>query len=161
MTVAGNLTADPETRFTPNSNQVTHFTIASTPRVYNQQTQQWDDGETSFVRCQVWRNQAENVAESLHKGDRVVVTGTFAQRSWVDENQQKHSVWELQADDVAASMKFARVQVQRQRANQREGQSNSSRQQATTEGNDSGLNEFKPDPAKKPAARKQQMQATA
>ncbi|MEU7140850.1 single-stranded DNA-binding protein [Nocardia sp. NPDC046473] len=141
MTVAGNLVADPEIRATPNGNVVTHFTVASTPRQLNQKTGQWQDGQTSFMRCQVWRDQAENVAESLHKGDRVVVSGTLSQRSWTDENQQKHSVWELQAEDVAASMKFAQVQVNRQRANQRQSQQASEDHTAP--------------------ARKQQIQATA
>ncbi|MFJ9365411.1 single-stranded DNA-binding protein [Nocardia sp. NPDC101769] len=152
-TVAGNLTADPVLRATPNGNMVAHFTVASTPRTYNQASKQWEDGEPNFMRCQVWRDQAENVAESLHKGDRVVVSGTLQQRSYVDQDNQKQTVWELHAEDVAASMKFARVQVNRQRQNQ--GQN----QQAGD-----GIDEFKPNggEARKPATgRKQTMQASA
>ncbi|MBF6329788.1 single-stranded DNA-binding protein [Nocardia transvalensis] len=165
VTVAGNLTADPELVATPNGNYVTKFTVASTPRTYNQQSGQWQDGQTSFVNCQVWRDQAENVAESLHKGDRVVVTGAFNQRSWTDQENKRHTVWELQADDVAASMKFAQVKVNRRRANQRAGQQYSNGSQQHTEQAGDGMSEFAPNgddkPARKVAGRKQQIQATA
>jgi single-strand DNA-binding protein len=114
LSITGNLTADVELAFTPNGTAVTNFTVASNPRVYNQQTGEWQDGQALFMRCRVWREQAENVAESkLRKGTRVTVTGTLVQRSWEDDQQQKHTVYELEADDVSASMRNARLTVKR------------------------------------------------
>jgi single-strand DNA-binding protein len=113
LTITGNLTADPELRFTPSGAAVANFTVASTPRTFNQTTNQWEDGQALFLRCAVWREQAENVAESLHKGDRVVVTGTLVQRNWETEDKQKRSTFELEVDDVAASLRFARATVKR------------------------------------------------
>ncbi|MEU4183607.1 single-stranded DNA-binding protein [Nocardia sp. NPDC050712] len=114
MTITGNLCADIELRFTPNGVAVTNFTVASTPRHYNKQTLKWEDGETLFIRCRVWRDQAENMAESrLRKGTRVTVTGNLQQASWQDEQENKHTVYELEAEDVAASMRYAQVTVKR------------------------------------------------
>lgn len=112
ITVTGNLTADPELRFTPTGTAVANFVVASTPRIWDQKANEWKDGDASFMRCSVWYEQAENVAESFHKGDRVVVTGILGQRHWVDEQSgDKKSLWELRADDVAASVRFARVRI--------------------------------------------------
>jgi single-strand DNA-binding protein len=108
----GNLTADPELRFTPSGAGVANFTVASTPRTFDRQTQEWQDGDALFLRCSVWRAQAENVAEGLRKGDRVVVTGRLKQRSY-EKDGQKRTVIELEADEVAASAKFATVTAQR------------------------------------------------
>lgn len=114
MTVTGNLTADPELRFTPKGHGVVRFTVASNPRKYNQQTDQWEDGQATFMRCQVWRNQAENFAESaLVKGTRITVSGVLTQHTWEDDNQQKKSMFVLDAEDVSASMRNAQVTVKR------------------------------------------------
>lgn len=113
--ITGNLTADPELRFTPNGVAVASFSVAVTPRVMDTQTNQWRDGNTSFMRCQAWRDMAENVAESLHRGDRVTVTGVLAQHSWEDpETKAKRSAWELTAEDVSASLRYARVRIAKQ-----------------------------------------------
>ncbi|MGW5388186.1 single-stranded DNA-binding protein [Nocardia sp. NPDC003963] len=114
MTVTGNLTADVEVKFTPTGTAVANFTVASTPRVYNRQSNQWEDGQALFMRCRVWREQAENIAESkLRKGTRVMVTGELTQRSWEDDEGGKHTIYELDAHDVAASMRFAQVAVRK------------------------------------------------
>lgn len=114
MSVTGNLTAPPELRYTPNGHAVTRFTVASNPRTFNQQSGEWEDGQAVFVRCQVWRDQAENVAESdLRKGMRVTVSGILTQHNWEDDDKQKHSIYVLEADDVSASMRFAQVAVKR------------------------------------------------
>ena len=112
ITVTGNLTADPELRFTPNGTAVANFVVASTPRIWDQQANEWKDGDASFMRTSVWYEQAENVAESFRKGDRVVVTGVLGQRHWVDETTgDKKSMWEMRADEVAASVRYARVKI--------------------------------------------------
>ena len=93
LTIIGNLTQDPELRFTPSGAAVANFTVASTPRTFDRQSNEWKDGETLFMRCSVWREAAENVAESLQRGMRVVVTGRLVSRSWDDkESGQKRSV---------------------------------------------------------------------
>lgn len=112
LTVTGNLCDAPELRFTPAGVAVASFVVASTPRTFDSKTNEWRDGTASFMRCSVWREQAENVAESLRKGDRVTVSGILAQHHWEDEETKaKRSAWELQADEVAASMKFARLRI--------------------------------------------------
>ena len=112
ITVIGNLTADPELRFTPSGAAVANFTVASTPRKFNKQTNEFEDGETLFMRCSVWREAAENVAESLTRGVRVVVTGNLVSRSWEDkETGQKRSVMEMQVDDVGPSLRYATATV--------------------------------------------------
>lgn len=113
ITVVGNLTADPELRFTPNGAAVANFTVASTPRTYDKQSQQWVDGDALFLRCNIWREPAENVAESLKKGDRVMVTGVLKQRSFENREGEKRSVIEVDAEEVGPSLKFATARVSR------------------------------------------------
>lgn len=113
LTVIGNLTADPELRFTPNGAAVANFTVASTPRTFDRQSQEWRDGETLWMRCSIWREAAENVAESLAKGQRVIVQGRLVQRSWEDKEGQKRTVVEMQADEVGPSLTWATAQVAR------------------------------------------------
>jgi len=113
ITVVGNLTADPELRFTPNGAAVANFTVASTPRTFDRQSQEWRDGETLWMRCSIWREAAENVAESLQKGMRVIVQGRLVQRSWEDKEGQKRTVVEMQADEVGPSLTWATAQVTR------------------------------------------------
>ena len=114
MTVTGNLTADVELKFTPNGVAVVNFTVASTPRVWNKERNAWEDGQALFMRCRAWRDLAENIAESrLSKGTRVTVAGTLTQRNWEDEEKNKHSIYELDAEEVAASLRFAQVSVKR------------------------------------------------
>ncbi len=112
ITVVGNLTADPELRFTPSGAAVANFTVASTPRQFDRQSNDWKDGETLFMRCSVWREAAENVAESLTRGARVVVSGRLVSRSWEDkETGQKRSVMEMQVDEVGPSLRYATAKV--------------------------------------------------
>lgn len=112
ITVIGNLTADPELRFTPSGAAVANFTVASTPRTFDRQTNEWKDAETLFMRCSVWREAAESVAESLTRGTRVVVTGRLVSRSWEDkETGQKRSVMEMQVDEVGPSLRYATAKV--------------------------------------------------
>ena len=112
ITLVGNLTGDPELRFTPSGAAVANFTVASTPRTFDRQTSEWKDGETLFMRCSIWREAAENVAESLHRGTRVVVTGRLVSRSWDDkETGQKRTVMEMQVDEIGPSLKYATAKV--------------------------------------------------
>ena len=112
ITITGNLTGDPELRYVSSGTPVASFTVASTPRSLNRQTNQWEDGEAMFVRCSVWREYAENVAESLSKGMRVVVTGRMTVRSYEYNGQQRTSI-EIQVDEVGPSLRYARAQVTR------------------------------------------------
>ena len=112
ITIVGNLTADCELRFTPSGHAVANFTVASTPRQFDRQSNEWKDGETLFMRCSVWREAAENVAESLQRGTRVVVQGRLVSRSWEDkETGQKRSVMEMQVDEVGPSLRYATARV--------------------------------------------------
>ena len=112
LTIVGNLTGDPELRFTPSGAAVANFTVASTPRTFDRQTSEWKDGETLFMRCSIWREAAENVAESLHRGTRVVVTGRLISRSWDDkETGQKRTVMEMQVDEVGPSLRWATAKI--------------------------------------------------
>jgi single-strand DNA-binding protein len=111
ITVIGNLTNDPELRFTPNGAAVASFTVASTPRTFDRQSNEWKDGDTLFLRCTVWRQAAENVAESLHKGTRVVVQGRLKQRSFETREGEKRTVVELEADEVGVSLRSATAKV--------------------------------------------------
>ena len=112
ITMVGNLVADPELRYTQNGLPVANFTIASTPRTFDRQTNEWKDAETLFMRCSVWREAAENVAESLTRGTRVVVTGRLVSRSWDDkETGQKRTVMEMQVDEVGPSLRYATAKV--------------------------------------------------
>ena len=110
ITIIGNLTGDPELRYVSSGTPVASFTVASTPRSLNRQTNQWEDGEAMFVRCSVWREYAENVAESLSKGMRVIVTGRMTVRSYEYNGQQRTSI-EMQVDEVGPSLKFATARV--------------------------------------------------
>lgn len=111
ITIVGNLTADPELRFTPNGAAVANFTVASTPRTFDRQANEFKDGETLFMRCSIWRDAAEHVAESLHKGDRVIVTGRLVSRSWQTQEGENRTVMEMQADEVGPSLRYATAQV--------------------------------------------------
>lgn len=111
VTIVGNLTDDPELRFTQNGAAVANFTVAVTARVKD--GDQWKDGDTSFYRCSIWRDYAENVAESLRKGNRVIVTGALKMRSWETDDGQKRSVIEVAADEVGPSLKWATASVTR------------------------------------------------
>lgn len=107
LTLAGNLTADPELRFTPSGAAVCSFTVASTPRYYDKNTNQWVDGDALFMRCSVWRQQGENAAESFQRGNRVIVTGTLKQRSFETKEGEQRTVIEMDVTEMGASVKFA------------------------------------------------------
>lgn len=111
VTVTGNLTGDPELRFTPNGQAVASFTVASTTRVLDRNTNEWKDGDTLFLRCSVWRQYAENVAESLTKGTRVIVTGRLKQRSYETKEGEKRTVFEVEVDEVGPSLRNATAKV--------------------------------------------------
>lgn len=113
ITIVGNLTADPELRWTQSGSPVASFTIASTPRSFDRQSGEWKDGETLFMRCTAWREMAENIAETLRKGSRTVVRGRLVQRSFETREGDRRTVVELQADEVAVSLRYARAQVTR------------------------------------------------
>ncbi len=118
ITVVGNLTADPELRFTPQGAPVANFTVASTPRVFDKQANEWRDGDAMFLNCQVWRNSAENVAESLTKGMRVIVQGQLRSRSFETREGEKRTVFEVVVDEVGASLKYATATVTRSQQGQ-------------------------------------------
>ncbi|MER6136597.1 single-stranded DNA-binding protein [Streptomyces sp. NPDC001815] len=111
ITVVGNLVDDPELRFTPSGAAVAKFRVASTPRTFDRQTNEWKDGESLFLTCSVWRQAAENVAESLQRGMRVVVQGRLKQRSYEDREGVKRTVYELDVEEVGASLKNATAKV--------------------------------------------------
>jgi single-strand DNA-binding protein len=111
ITVVGNVTDDPELRFTPAGAAVANFTVASTPRSFDRQSNEWKDGDTLFLRCSVWRQAAENVAESLHRGNRVIVQGRLRQRSFETREGEKRTVIELEVDEVGPSLKFATAKI--------------------------------------------------
>lgn len=113
VTVIGNLTSDPELRFTPNGLAVASFTVASTTRILDKTSNEWKDGDTLFLRCSVWRQYAENVAESLTKGTRVLVTGRLKQRSYETKEGEKRTVVEMEVDDVGPALKNATAKVNR------------------------------------------------
>ena len=113
ITIIGNLTADPELRWTQSGAAVADFTVASTPRTYDRNAGEWRDGDTLFMRCSVWRETAENVAESLRKGMRVIVQGRLTQRSYDTQQGERRTVVELQVDEVGPSLRRARAQVTR------------------------------------------------
>ena len=113
ITIVGNLTADPELRFTPSGAAVANFTVASTPRAFDRQSNEWKDGETLFMRCSVWREAAENVAESLTRGTRVVVTGRLKSRSYETKEGEKRTVVEMDVDEVGPSLRYASAKVTR------------------------------------------------
>lgn len=113
VTVIGNLTADPELRFTPAGAAVANFTIASTPRTFDRQSNEWKDGETLFLRCSLWREAAENVSESLTKGMRVMAQGMLKARSYDTKEGDKRTVMEFEVDEIGPSLKYATAKVNR------------------------------------------------
>ena len=117
ITVVGNAVADPELRFTPNGAAVANFTVASTPRTFDRQTNEWTDGEALFLRCSVWKEAAENVAESLAKGMRVIVQGRLKARSYDDRDGNRRTSWEMDVDEVGPALRFATAKVTRSQRN--------------------------------------------
>jgi single-strand DNA-binding protein len=113
ITVIGNITGDPELRFTPSGAAVANFTVASTPRQFDRQSNEWKDGETLFMRCSVWRDAAENVAESLQRGTRVIVSGRLKSRSYETKEGEKRTVVEMEVDEVGPSLRYATAKVNR------------------------------------------------
>ncbi len=111
ITIVGNLTGDPELRFTPSGAAVANFTIASTPRSFDRQTNEWKDGETLFMRCSVWREAAENVAESLTRGTAVIAQGRLQSRSYETKEGEKRTVVEMQVDEIGPSLRRATAKV--------------------------------------------------
>jgi single-strand DNA-binding protein len=111
ITVVGNLTADPELRFTSSGAAVANFTVASTPRTFDRQSGEWKDGDALFMRCNVWRQAAENVAETLTRGMRVMVSGRLRQRSFETREGEKRTVVELEVDEVGPSLRYATAKV--------------------------------------------------
>ncbi len=107
ITLIGNLTNDPELRFTPSGAAVAKFTVASTPRYMDRQTNEWKDGDTLFLQCQIWRQAAENVAETLTRGMRVIVSGRLKQRSYETKEGEKRTVFEVEVDEVGPSLRNA------------------------------------------------------
>jgi len=113
VTIVGNLTNDPELRFTPSGAAVASFTVASNSRYLDKATNEWKDGEPVFMRCSVWRQYAENVAESLTRGTRVIVSGRLKQRSYETREGEKRQVMELEVDDVGPALRYATAKVTR------------------------------------------------
>jgi single-strand DNA-binding protein len=114
LTVIGNLTADPELRFTPSGAAVANFTVASTARTYDRNAEQWRDGEALFLRCSLWRQPAEHVADSLTRGSRVIVQGRLRQRSYETREGEKRTVVELEVDDIGPSLRYATATITKQ-----------------------------------------------
>lgn len=112
-TITGNLTADPELTFTPSGAAVVNFTVAASDRVMDKATGEWKDGDPTFIRCSIWRTYAENVAESLSKGARVIVTGKLRSRSYETREGEKRTVVELEAEEIGAAMRYATVTITR------------------------------------------------
>ena len=117
ITVIGNLTNDPELRFTPAGAAVANFTIASTPRTFDRNSNEWKDGESLFLRASIWREAAENVAESLTKGMRVIASGALKQRSYETKEGEKRTVIEFEVDEIGPSLKYANAKVNRTQRN--------------------------------------------
>jgi single-strand DNA-binding protein len=113
ITIVGNLTDDPELRFTPSGAAVAKFRIASTPRTLDRESGQWKDGEPLFLACNIWRDAAEHVAESLQRGARVIVQGRLRQRSYETREGEKRTVYELEVDEIGPSLRYATAKVQR------------------------------------------------
>src|SRR6202042_2511774 len=111
ITIVGNLVGDPELRYTPTGQAVANFTVASTPRFMDKTTNEWKDGDTLFLRCNIWRQPAENVAESLTRGMRVIVQGRLRQRSYETKEGEKRTVYEVEADEVGPSLRNASAKV--------------------------------------------------
>ena len=113
ITLVGNLTADPELRFTPSGAPVANFTVASTPRTFDRTTNEWKDGDAMFLNCAVWRQAAENVAESLTKGMRVIVQGRLRSRSYETREGEKRTVFEVDVEEIGPALKYATAKVTR------------------------------------------------
>lgn len=113
ITLVGNLTADPELRYTPNGSAVANFTIASTPRTYNKQQGEYVDGETLFMRCSLWNKQAENLAESLHSGQRVIAQGRLKQRNFETKDGERRTVIECEVDEIGPSLRYHTARTQK------------------------------------------------
>ena len=113
ITIVGNLTADPELRFTPSGAPVANFTVASTPRTFDRQANEWKDGDAMFLNCAVWRQAAENVAESLTKGMRVIVQGRLRSRSYETREGEKRTVFEVDVEEIGPALKYATAKVTR------------------------------------------------
>jgi single-strand DNA-binding protein len=113
ITVVGNLTGDPELRFTPSGAAVANFTVASTPRTFDRMTNEWKDGEAMFLNCSVWRQVAENVAESLTKGMRVIVQGRLKSRSYETQSGERRTVFEVEVDEIGPALRYATAKVTR------------------------------------------------
>lgn len=111
LTVVGNLTSDPETRFTQSGAAVCSFTVASTPRTFDRQSNEWKDGDALFLRCNAWRQMAENVGESLSRGSRVLVSGRLRQRSFETKEGEKRTVMELEVDEIGPSLRYATAKI--------------------------------------------------
>ena len=113
ITLVGNLTADPELRFTPSGAAVANFTVASTPRMFDRQTNEWKDGDAMFISCSVWRQYAENVAESLQKGSRVIVQGRLKSRSYETREGEKRTVFEVDVEEVGPALRYSTAKLTR------------------------------------------------
>jgi single-strand DNA-binding protein len=113
ITLVGNLTADPELRFTPSGAAVANFTVASTPRTFDRQANEWRDGDAMFLNCAVWRQAAENVAESLQKGMRVIVQGRLRSRSYETRDGERRTVFEIDVDEIGPALRYATAKVTR------------------------------------------------
>lgn len=133
ITVVGNVVADPELRFTPGGAAVANFRIASTPRTFDRTTNEWKDGDTLFLGVSVWRQQAENVVESLHRGDRVIVVGYLAQRQYEKDGERKSS-YEIKAEEVGPALKNATANVTKSTGNGQQQRAQGYGQQAPQNG---------------------------
>ncbi len=124
ITVVGNLTADPEIRTLSNGGTVANFTIASTPRVYNRQANQWEDGQALFLRCSAWRDLASHCVQTLHKGMRVIAQGRLQQRSYQAQDGSNRTVIEMTVDEIGPSLRYATAQVQKMQSGGYQGNAN-------------------------------------
>ncbi|HEU0131337.1 MAG TPA: single-stranded DNA-binding protein [Mycobacteriales bacterium] len=113
ITIIGNLVDDPELRYTPNGAAVANFRVASTPRTFDKNTNEWKDGEALFLSCSIWRQAAENVAETLQRGMRVIVNGRLKQRSYETKEGEKRTVYEVEVEEIGPSLKYATAKVNR------------------------------------------------
>lgn len=120
ITIVGNLVDNPELRYTPSGDAVANFRVASTPRVWSREDEQWSDGETLFLTCTVWRTYAENVAESLTRGNRVIVHGRLKQRSYENNDGERRTVYEIDVEDVGPALRFNTATLTRPNAAEKE-----------------------------------------
>lgn len=140
ITIVGNLVADPELRWTPNGAAVCNFRVASTPRKYNSQTQQWEDVDALYLTCNAWKQQAENIANSLTKGMRIIVNGVLKQRNYESREGERRSVFEVEVSDCGPSLLFATAQVARTQPG------DGGQQQARPQHNNNGFNQQQSNP---------------